>query len=309
MNDPKDLRRALKRLVGWNGALRRATASASRSLIHDHGHPMEELVLDGPRGPIPATYIRPERPGPHPAVLYCHAHGGDYRLGRREVLQGSRFLQSPGYGPALANAGFSVLCIDMPGFGERRGEGEEGEMAKALFWQGRSLFGTMLGDQAAALGYLAKRPDVDASRIYTLGLSMGAAHAFWLAALEPGVAGCVHLCMLADIGQLIDAGAHGQHGFYLTVPGFLAVAEMGDVAGLIAPRPQLICHGGKDPLTPETAREAALDRVRAAYEADPDAVTCAIDAAAGHGESAPMRVAVLDFLTNAAAPARPTFHA
>lgn len=309
MTDPRDLRRAIKRLVGWPAAPRSASAAEIRASSHEDGHPMEEIVLNGPSGRIPATFLRPDRPGRHPAVLYCHAHGGDHRLGRRELLQGSRFLQSPGYGPALAAAGFAVLCIDLPGFGERRGEGEENALAKALFWEGKSLFGAMLNDLAAALGYLANRQEVQPRQIYTMGLSMGAAHAFWLAALEPGVAGCVHMCMLADIGPLIAAGRHARHGFYLTVPGLLKLAEMGDVAALIAPRPQLICHGGRDPLTPETAREAALDRVRAAYAADPDALTCAIDPAADHGESAPMRVAVLDFLTCAASPARPSFHA
>ncbi len=266
----------------------------------------EEISLADPA--MPATLLRPARPGPHPAVLYCHAHGGDYRLGRRELTEGSRFLQAPGYGPALAQAGFAVLCVDMPGFGDRRGEGAENDLAKALLWRGDSLLGAMLRNLGAALGYLAARPDVDAGRVYTLGLSMGAAHAFFLAALEPGVAGCAHLCMLADIAPLIDDNTHARHGFYLTLPGLLEVAEMGDVAGLVAPRPQLACHGGTDPLTPPAARDAALLRLRAAYAKTPQSLTCALDPVAGHGETAPMRVAVLDFLTRAAAPAQP-FHA
>ena len=195
----------------------------------------------------------------------------------------------------------------MPGFGDRRAEGTENDLAKAHLWQGHSLFGAMLNDQAAALSYMAHRPDIDDARVFTLGLSMGAAHAWWLAALEPGIAGCVHLCMLADIAPLIAAGAHASHGFYLTVPGLLRHAETGDIAGLIAPRPQMACHGGQDHLTPEPAREAALTRLRAAYARAPDALTCAIDPAAGHGETAPMRVAVLDFLAKAAAPGYPTF--
>jgi len=269
---------------------------------------MEDLTLSAYGRAIPATLMRPDSPGPHPAVLYCHAHGSDIRLGRRELTEGSRFLQNPGYGPALAAAGFAVLCAELPGFGDRREEGTEADLAKAAFWRGRSLFGEMLGDLAAALGYLAQRPDVDAGRIYTLGLSMGAAHAFWLAALEPNVAGCVQMCMLADVEPLIASGVHARHGFSLTVPGLLALAEMGDVAALIAPRPQMICHGGQDPLTPEGPREAALNRVRAAYARGPDRLICALEPDAAHGESAHMRVAVLDFLTRAAAPARGAFH-
>ncbi|MDF0597274.1 alpha/beta hydrolase family protein [Psychromarinibacter halotolerans] len=296
---PDALRTRLQRLTGWDP--RPAAAVSRKDAAPEAGHPVETLVLRGPRGPMPATLIRPETAGPLPAVLYCHAHGGDYRLGRREMLEGSRFLHTPGYGIALANAGFAALCVDMTGFGDRRDEGDENDMAKALFWRGESLFGHMLNDLGAAFGYLAERPDVDAARIFTLGLSMGAAHAYWLAALEPRVAGCAHLCMLADIGPMIDAGAHARHGFYLSVPGLLPLAETGDIAGLIAPRPQFACHGGTDHLTPPAARDTALARLRAAYAGHDDRLTCAIDPAAGHGETAPMRVAVLDFLAQAAA--------
>ncbi|MDF0602522.1 dienelactone hydrolase family protein [Psychromarinibacter sp. C21-152] len=299
-----DLRTTLQRLTGW--APHPAVPHAQTAGPHPGGHIVEELTLDTPTGAIPGTLIRPDTAGRCPAVLYCHAHGGDYRLGRRELLEGSRFLQDPPYGPALAAAGFAALCIDMPGFGDRRDEGTENDIAKALFWDGRSLFGAMLNDLAAAFGYLTTRPDIHPGRIFTLGLSMGAAHAFWLAALEPRLAGTAHLCMLADIGPLIADGTHAKHGFYLTVPGLLRFAEMGDIAGLVAPRPQFACHGGQDHLTPAPARDAALTRLKAAYETDPDALTTALDPNAGHGESAPMRVAVLDFLTRAAAPAQPT---
>ncbi|WP_172296427.1 dienelactone hydrolase family protein [Pseudoruegeria sp. HB172150] len=304
----EDLRRALMRLVDWPEAPGPTRGRTVATIPHENGHWVEEIVLDTPT-PIPGTLIRPARVGPHPAVLYCHAHGGDYRLGRQELLKGSRFLQSPGYGPPLAAAGLAVLCIDMPSFGDRRDEGEENDLAKGMFWQGKSLFGAMLADLSTALSYLANRPDVDDARIFTLGLSMGAAHAFWLAALETGIAGCAHLCMLADISELAKTNTHARHGFYLTVPGLLQLADMGDVAGLIAPRPQMICHGGQDHLTPAEARDAALAKVKAAYAhcPDPDALTCALDPDAGHGETAPMRIAVLDFLARAAAPGYPAF--
>lgn len=270
------------------------------------GAVVEEIVLGGP-APVPATFVRPEGRGPFPAVLYCHAHGGDYRLGRRELLDGSRFLQEPGYAVALAAMGFASLCIDMPGFGDRQSEGSENALSKALAWKGESLFGRMLDDLSRALGYLGSRVDVDAGRLYTLGLSMGAAHAYWLAALDTRVAGCAHLCMLADTAPMIETGAHDSHGHYLTVPGLLAVAETGDIAGLIAPRPQLICHGANDHLTPAVARDAALGRVSAAYSEVPQNLTTMIDPDTGHKESAPMRVATLDFLARISAPNRHNF--
>lgn len=298
------LRGELRRLAGYAPDAPAVGAVVSERRSGD-GHVIEEIRLDG-HAPVPATLIHPGRPGRLPAVLYAHAHCGDHALGRRELLDGSRFFAAPGYGPALANLGFAAMCIDMPGFGERRHEGTETALAKAALWRGECLFGQMLGDLGAALGYLAARADVDAGRIFTLGLSMGAAHAMWLAALDERVAGCAQIAMLADIGPLIAAGAHDRHGPYLTVPGLLRAAEMGDVAGLVAPRPQLVCHGGRDELTPPPARDAALARLATAYARHEGAlVETMIDPEAGHGESAPMRVAVLDFLPRALRRASP----
>lgn len=253
------------------------------------------LALEPEALPPEHSFLVPDGEGPFPAVLYAHLHGGQYALGRRELTEGWRCLQGP-YARDLLAAGYAVLCIDMPGFGARQGEGNEGALAKAALWQGRTLMGRMLGELLAGFDWLAAHPKVDAARIATLGLSMGGTHAYWLAALEPRVAAVAQLCVLADIGPMIRDGSFDKHNHYMTVPGLLHHAEMGDVAGLVAPRPQLICHGGADALTPEPARCHALTRVRAAY-AGSDALELFTAPEAGHEETPDMRRRVLDFLS------------
>lgn len=240
-------------------------------------------------------FLTPDGPGPHPAVMYCHAHGGRYDLGARELTEGARWLTAP-YAPDLLRAGFAVLCIDMPGFGARQGDGTESALAKAGMWQGRPLFGQMVALQLQALAWLRRQPLIAAGQIVTLGTSMGAALAMWVAALDTRVRACAQLCILANIAPLIASGAHDRHGPYLTVPGLLGLADMGEIAGLIAPRPQFIGLGANDPFTPPQARDPALQQVRQAYTDLPDALTVHIDADAAHGETRTMRRAVLDFL-------------
>lgn len=242
---------------------------------------------------IPGLFLRPAGPGPHPAVLYCHAHGNRYETGADELILGRPALQAP-FGPALADLGIASLAIDLAPFGARQGEGPEGALAKAALWQGRPLMGRMLAELHAAFLWLATRPDVDAARIATLGVSMGGTHAYWLAALEPRIAASAHLCVLSDLAPLIATGAHDLHAPYMTVPGLLAEGDMGDVAALIAPRPQFVGLGGTDPLTPEAARTPALARLAAAYGAGPLMVHLSPDT--GHVETAAMRAAVLAFL-------------
>jgi dienelactone hydrolase len=298
-------RKRLRALLGLRagGAVRTSVKRGAASPL-GHGITRGEVTLDRGEGPIPGTLLRPDGEGPHPAILYCHAHGNAWGIGRRELLEGRPALKCGPYGPVLAQAGFAVLCLDMPGHGDRQAEGTEGALAKAALWRGGTLMGRMLGDLMAGLDALQAEPWIDGARIGAMGLSMGATHAYWLAALDDRVTAVAHLCAFADMGPLIASGAHDLHGVYMTVPGFLDHGDMGDVAALIAPRPQFIAFGGRDPLTPGDALRPALDRVRGAYR-DAGASGALIlhgEAQAGHEETAGMRAAVLSFLTGAFGP-------
>lgn len=263
---------------------------------------VQRIAIEADDGAVPGTLLlSADAAGSLPAILYCHAHGNRHDIGAAELLEGRRALRDPPYGPALARRGYAVLCVDMPGFGARRAEGTESALAKAALWRGATLFGRMMADLSVALDALAAHPAVDPARIATLGISMGATHAYWLAARDGRVAACAHMCAFADIGPLIETGAHDLHGPYMTVPGLLDHGDMGDVAALVAPRPQLIASGAQDPLTPPQALRPALDRLRQAYddEGAPEALTVLTSADTGHEETAEMRAAVLGFLAHA----------
>lgn len=234
-----------------------------------------------------------DRPGP--AILYIHAHGNRHAIGASELTDGRPALQGA-LGPVLARAGFVTLCIDLPCFGERSHDSESAA-AKAMLWRGQNLAGRMLGELASAMDWLAARPDVDAGRIGAFGISMGATLGYWLAAVDPRIAAVAHLCCYADFQTLIEAGVHDLHGIYLTVPGLLPVAGNGEIAGLIAPRRQLICIGDLDPLTPPAAVDKALAQTREAYRqaGAEDRLALHREAQTGHQESPAMRSAVLAF--------------
>lgn len=238
---------------------------------------------------------RPKRASPAPGVLYIHAHGNRYDIGADELLAGRPALQAP-LGPVLADMGVVTLAIDMPAFGGRAAATESAR-AKALLWRGRSLAGQMLGEQAAALGWLADQAYVDEARIGVFGISMGATLAYFLASVDRRLSCVAQLCCFADLGRLIETGAHDLHGIYLTIPGLLENTSSGEIAGLVAPRPQLICIGDLDPLTPPAAVDPALAAARAAYEeaGAADRLVVHREAATGHAESPQMRQAVLAF--------------
>lgn len=258
---------------------------------------VEELAFATGDGEAVRGFLcRPPHERPVPALLCIHAHGFRYEIGASELLDGRPSLHSAP-GPAFAAAGFATLMIDMPTFGVRAEPGESAR-AKARMWQGGSLAGQMVAEQAAAFAWLAARDDIAAERIGVYGMSMGATLGYWLAAVEPRVAAVVHMCAYADFATLIETGAHDLHGIYLTVPGLLNIASNGEIAGLVAPRPQFIAIGDQDPLTPPKAVDIALAQTRAAYEAADaaDLLTVHRETDSGHQETPVKRAAVLEFL-------------
>ena len=278
----------------WPAA--RAVGSAATD-----GQVVEEIRLTTQAGDDSRHALPPGRaPAPSPpfstampmAIVATSAAGN--------LLDGRPALQDPAYGPLLAARGYLVvLCIDVAGFGERQA-GRRGRRARqgGLVARADAVRRHAGGSFGTALDYLCGRPDVDSARIGTLGISMGATHAYWLAALDKRIAAAAHLCVFSNIAGLIEAGEHDLHGIYMTVPGLLKYCDMGDVAALVAPRPQLVGVGATDPLTPPGALEPALATLRDAYaEAElSDRLTILVSPDTGHVETAEMRNAVLAFL-------------
>lgn len=262
------------------------------------GYHLEKLVLDlNGHEIVPAYFTRPlHAAGRLPVVLYNHAHGGDYVLGKDELLKGRGALADPPYAQALADAGYAALAIDHWLFGERRGR-TESELFKEMLWRGRVLWGEMIYDSLRAVDYLTTRPDVDSERIATLGLSMGSTMAWWLAALDERIRVCVDMCCLTEFDALIASRGLDGHGIYYYVPDLLNHFTTSEINALIAPRPHLGLAGNYDLLTPP----AGLDRIDHALQREyaaagaPEAWRL-IRNETGHFETAAMRAEILTFL-------------
>lgn len=261
------------------------------------GYVFERLALDlEGGGTVRALLTRPVGAGGRrPAILYGHSHGDRHDIGASELVDGREYLLSP-FGPLLARAGYVSLCMDMPTFGDRD-DVLESAAVKAHIWYGTSLIGQMLSEQAAALTYLASREDVDPSRIGAFGISLGSTLAYWHAALDTRIRAVAHLCCYADYATLVELGAQDRHGLYVLVPGLLRHTSTGEIAGLVAPRPQLICVGDADELTPPPSIERALATTRPMYEAAGagDALEVLVQPGVGHRETPEMHKRVMAF--------------
>jgi dienelactone hydrolase len=245
---------------------------------------------------VPALLLRPHDRMPRGVVLYCHAHGNRFELGKDELLNGRPALQSPPYGDVLGARGWAVLAIDHWGFGERQ-EPSERALVKRALWQGDTLWGWRVHDTLAALDWLRGLPGFEALPVVALGLSMGSQMALWAAALDERIAGCIELCGAAEYDALLQSGGFDGHGEYFFVPGLLREFTLAEIAALIAPRPHLSCAGRDDPLTPPAGLASLDTRLREAYAALGAAANWQqLVEPAGHAETPAMRRQALAWL-------------
>ena len=299
MSDPSAARRA--ELLSLLGDLppRDRPIRAERVARETRPHyDLETWTLDlNGLEPVPAYLTLPHgAAGPLPAILYNHAHAHEYHVGKTELIAGRSLLQQPPYAEALAREGIAALCIDHWAFGGRSARTETA-IFKQMLWEGRVLWGMMVYDSLRALDFLASRPAIDASRIGTLGLSLGSTMAWWVAALDPRVKVCVDICCLTDFQALIETGGVDGHSVYYYVPGLLKHFTTAEINALTAPRPHLALAGDRDPLTPPAGLDridAALRQVYAAAGA-PEAWRL-VRYDCGHEETPEMRAEIIRFL-------------
>jgi len=254
--DDKSRRRELYDLLGKLPPRDRKVSAKLISTEDRGSYTLEKLELDlNGEEPAPAYFARPKGESSsgaterRPTVLFNHSHGGGYTIGKAEFIEGREYMGKPPYAEFLTSLGFNALCFDAWIFGERSGRAEL-DMFKDMIWHGRVLWGMMVYDALKAVDYLHTRPDVDTTKLATVGMSMGSSTAQWVGALDPRLKVVVDICCLTDWHTLVEVGGLKGHGIYYYVPDLLNHFTAAQMNALIAPRPHLSLAGNLDALTP-----------------------------------------------------------
>jgi dienelactone hydrolase len=236
---------------------------------------VEKFQFDNGAGAtVPGYFLIPkDGKAKHPAIFYCHWHGGNYDLGKQEIFTTHHTPEVPA--EAFVRAGYCVMAIDAYCFGERSGKGpggpeekgsaEEMSSSKYELWRGRSLWGMIVRDDQIALNYLFDRPEVDIKRVGVTGISMGATRSWWLMALDERIKTGVAVACLTRYQELISEQKLKYHGIYYFVPGILKHFDSEAIISLIAPRPVLFMTGDQDPGSPVTGIRKIEDVVKKVY--------------------------------------------
>jgi dienelactone hydrolase len=171
---------------------------------------------------------------------------------------------------AVAN-GFVALAVEQRCFGERCETLQEHrwshtciDAAMHSLMLGRTMAGERVTDVVRAIDLLAAQPEVDAGRIMCMGNSGGGTVTFYAACVDARIRLAVPSCSFCTYADSIMRIQHCPDNY---LPGILCVAEMGELAGLIAPRGLLVVAGAEDPIFPLAGVRKAFSSARSIFKA------------------------------------------
>jgi dienelactone hydrolase len=213
---------------------------------------------------------------PLPAVVCVSGHG----RGLSDIVgiadDGSQRTQrNVGYAKEYAlqcvEHGYATLAVEQLAFGTRRddaarraGPGVEScrPAACAALLFGQTMAGWRVWDAIRSIDYLATRPEVDSTRVATLGASGGGTTSLLTAACDQRVKAAVVSAYFNTFRDSIVGISHCPDNY---VPGMLQDMEMYDLSGLVAPRALFVESGRNDRIFPIAGFERAVVKAREIY--------------------------------------------
>ena len=212
------------------------------------------IVLDQnlliPQGDVPVPVV---------ICLQGHSKGMHISLGRPKY-PGDEELISGGdrdFALQIIREGYAAFVLEQRGFGECGGTPNGPacqQPAMAALLLGRTLIGERVWDVMRSVDLIRDHfTELDADRIAVMGNSGGGTTTIYAAAMDPRIAAAMPSCAFCGYEASIGAQHHCTCNY---VPGIMNYFDMGDLAGLIAPRPLVIVNGALDTIFPiESARE------------------------------------------------------
>ena len=199
---------------------------------------------------VPGYLLRPKQaksPFPVMICLQGHSPGMHISIGRGKT---KRELASIRGGRDIAiqavSHGWAALAIEQRAFGERVVPGAScADVALRELLKGRPLTGQRVCDVMRAIDFIATQPDLDAKRIGCMGNSAGGTVSFYAACIDTRIRLAVVSC---SFGTFESTWLYRRHCACGYLPGLLQVADMPDLAGLIAPRHLILVAGKADSL-------------------------------------------------------------
>lgn len=206
------------------------------------------------------------------SVVLClqgHSTGMHISLGRAKY-PGDEAIISGGdrdFAIGALKKGFCAITIEQRAMGEC-GSKEDGApnchvstMANLLI--GRTTIGERVWDVSRTIDVIEKYfPIINKDNIICLGNSGGGTTTFYASCLEKRIKTAIVSCAFASFDDSISAMYHCTCNF---VPNIRKYFDMGDLAGLIAPRNLIIVTGEKDSIFPVESAKSCFEITKELY--------------------------------------------
>ncbi|NLA59124.1 MAG: hypothetical protein GX855_09535 [Firmicutes bacterium] len=268
-----ELREALRNVTGIDTMVPALLQPKTLDVTDMGTYTREEVLIQTEPGIFMTMYVLvPKKINPARAcVIAPHGHGTGGKLttaGRRDIVD----IDANGdYGVQLVKEGFVVFCPDARGFGQRREKAHQGKPQEFMHGScrvlnnmaiplGQTVTGMWTWDLMRLIDYIEEyRDECDPERIGCAGLSGGGLQTMWLSALDERVKCAVisgYFYGYRDALLKLNTNCSCNY-----VPNLWKLADMGDIAALIAPRPLLIETGNRDPLNGESGVANVTEQV------------------------------------------------
>lgn len=211
-----------------------------------------------------------------PLILTPHGHGkygkktyvgiSHSEEDRRQIEEGERDIALQ-----AVREGYIAIAPDMRGFASLRLEDDIKKDANnscqtlqmRAYNFGRTLIGDRVWDMQRLIDWAVTQPNIDAHRIVITGNSGGGMISLFAAAMDERIAIAIPASYFCTFFDSILSIRHCACNY---VPGLSRIAEMWDVAGLIAPRPFLAVTGRQDPIFPISGTQYSYERLQEIYD-------------------------------------------
>ena len=236
---------------------------------------------------VPCHLLIPKTDKKVPLTICLSGHGNGMHvaLGVPKNEQDKKTLESWKYramAPRSIKEGRAALVLEARNFGESSVNGIGNsctESAKVALLMGRTVIGERVWDAMRILDAVIENfPQIDYSDIVCTGNSGGGTATYYLACIDERITVCAPSCSICTYEHSIAAMPHCMCNY---IPSIRKFFEMGDLAGLIAPRKLIIAAGDKDEIFPIDGTKQNFEKIKFIYEKAGVKDNCALLIASG----------------------------
>lgn len=219
---------------------------------------------------------------PIPLTLCLSGHGGGMHIAlgvSRNAEDTEMLTEWPhrAMGLRAINENRCALIIEARNFGESSVEGYGTsctEAAKVALIMGRTVIGERVWDAMRILDAVSINfAEVDMRDIVCTGNSGGGTATYYLACVDQRITAAAPSCSICTYEESIAAMPHCLCNH---IPSIRKYFEMGDLAGLIAPRILVVAAGEKDKIFPIEGTMRTYEKIKSIYQKADASQNCAL---------------------------------